>query len=234
MTRKRKARPKAKAQPSAQRKRGTRPSPDDPVLREQVLAAVAMGVPVRTACLLAGIGESTFYQWQTRGNRDLEAGRATKWRRFAEDVTRARAEAEASHVTQLMKLAKKDARTLLAILARMYPETWGRPGHRMTAEQEAAAHAAKVRQAEAEARLTEARAAALETATQGGGGMVLVPSDLLQAMPESLRMAFQMFLGEQGLAVLSPPSFGEVSEAEIRSASPSPLPALDGPKDESP
>lgn len=186
--------------------------------------AVSVGVPVVTACVLAGVSERTFYDWQSKGRRDETAGRNTKWARFAQGVSRARAQAEGALVAELRTLATQDARILLSMLARMYPASWGRPGQRMDRETEAAYNRAKIRQLEAEAKLTEARATVLIKAAEGGGSTLLLPQDLLGDMNEDLRVMFVAYLRGRGLSVMSPPALGAgVTRADVEAASPSPL-----------
>jgi hypothetical protein len=61
-----------------------------PELQSELLASIADGIPIKTSCAVAGIGESTFYTWKRWGSDDPGG----EFARFFIEVARARAFAE--------------------------------------------------------------------------------------------------------------------------------------------
>lgn len=86
-----------------------------------ITQAIAAGNYQRTAMKLAGIGESTFYQW-------LELGRQGRkpYKEFAESVEKAQAQAEARNVAIIEQAASESWQAAAWWLERRFPDDWGR------------------------------------------------------------------------------------------------------------
>lgn len=130
--------------PSKKRNGGRRaPKFRNKAIRDTVVSALAVGSTVESACITAGIGETTFYEWVAVG----EAYRAGNDHRrmprliadrellaqFAEDVTRATRSAEIEALA-VINDAITDPRVDMRVrtqnaqwyLERRFPERWGR------------------------------------------------------------------------------------------------------------
>jgi hypothetical protein len=88
-------------------------------LQKQICGYLSDCCTIRTACEATGISESSFYLWVEKG----EEGRST-YKEFSEAVTRARGRAKARIVRSL--LDEKDWRARLEVLARVFPDEYGR------------------------------------------------------------------------------------------------------------
>lgn len=100
-----------------------------------LLEHLTTGVPVATACHLAGLSEGTYYRWMTRGdtappdNPD-EHDPDTLYRKFREQALCALAKSEATMVQVLRDAATgnngydKDWRAAAEMLKRRYPDRW--------------------------------------------------------------------------------------------------------------
>lgn len=102
--------------------------------RPKILRSLGEAIPIRSACLAAGIGTTTLHDWRTRGAAELAElakwenadpkkrgpePKLTEYGKFEEAVEIAEARAEAKLVRQV---AKKQP---LEILKRRFPGTWG-------------------------------------------------------------------------------------------------------------
>ena len=98
--------------------RKTKLSPD---LQKRLLAAIAAGNYIHTACAAVGIGESTYFKW-------LERGRAgeSPYREFIEALTRAEQQAIVSLVEIVRSHAIGDWRAAAFLLERRQKKDWGR------------------------------------------------------------------------------------------------------------
>ena len=96
----------------------------DDNLREVVCAFLADGHQVREACLLAGIGKTTMYRWISTGQADEAAGCETVYTAFAEAVTLAEAELEASCLAKIRAAAENPRSWTAAawLLERRFPD----------------------------------------------------------------------------------------------------------------
>jgi hypothetical protein len=105
-------------------------------LRDELARHLAAGNPIKTACALVGIGESTYHKWRARGKAERERVaeghancRVRKAERpfveFMESTTRARAEASRKRVANITEAADEDWRAAAWLLERREPETWG-------------------------------------------------------------------------------------------------------------
>jgi hypothetical protein len=102
-----------------------------PVARWQLIVdRIRAGIPIEPAVESTGTGLSTFYRWQERGRdrvEDRKPKRAEpRYREFVDAVTRARAEAEALHVSYITKAAAEDWRASAWYLERTRSERYRR------------------------------------------------------------------------------------------------------------
>jgi len=102
----------------AQMKRGRR-TLLNAKLQKQICGYLSDCCTIRTACEASGISETSFFEWIRRG----EAGERP-FAQFTQAVTRARGRAKARIVRSL--LDEKDWRPRLEMLARVFPDEYGR------------------------------------------------------------------------------------------------------------
>jgi hypothetical protein len=88
-------------------------------LQKEICGYLSDCCTIRTACEATGISESSFYLWVEKG----EEGRSP-YKEFSEAITRARGRAKARIVHSL--LDEKDWRARLELLARVFPDEYGR------------------------------------------------------------------------------------------------------------
>jgi hypothetical protein len=79
------------------KKRG-RPIKLDAAITKRVCALLARGSSIKSACIICGIGERTYFEWQERGKAD-----EVPFARFFSAATRAREEHKARLVAVVMK-----------------------------------------------------------------------------------------------------------------------------------
>jgi hypothetical protein len=91
----------------------------DVKLQKEICGYLSDCCTIRTACEATGISETAFFEWIRRG----EAGEQ-QFAQFAQAVTRARGRAKAQIVRSL--LDEKDWRARLELLARVFPDEYGR------------------------------------------------------------------------------------------------------------
>ena len=95
--------------------------------RKQTIAnAIANGNYKETAAAAAGIGESTLYSWQERGERETEAGETTIYTEFLEAIKKAEAQAEANCIQIIHEAAPKNWQAAAWYLERKHYQRWGR------------------------------------------------------------------------------------------------------------
>mgnify|MGYP001594523169 CR=1 FL=1 len=133
--------------------------------------ALSRGHSIKSVCLRTGISEGVYYRWKAKG-RDENAPPA--FRLFHAETERARGYAEGRLVDILWSDAAMNAKAAMYLLDNGFAWKWG-GGHD---EDEAGKRLrdAKVAQAEANVRLTDARIRSLEN----GGGEAL--KDFLEAL----------------------------------------------------
>jgi hypothetical protein len=117
------------------RSRGRPPLLDDATQRE-LLRAIRLGVPVHVACDHAGIGRSTFYVWQARGDAAAELREQgqpvpVREQRYLDFVDALRKAVPAAEVTALARVVKaaEDPRHWQAaawLLERRHPDRYAR------------------------------------------------------------------------------------------------------------
>ena len=116
--------------------------------RDAVLELVRQGCTHKVAALRAGISESTFYTWVSKG----KAAKSGIYREFANDLELAEAVAEGTLTLQMRAHAAREWRATAWMLERRFPETW-KERKEIAVEQEipedrAACFAARVRRTE--------------------------------------------------------------------------------------
>lgn len=98
--------------------------------QQELYNAIAGGNTHETACALAGIATSTFYEWLTKG----EEAKSGKFAHFHDVIKKAEALAEAKRIEIIRKAGegkgdyagKADWKAAAWYLERRYPEKWGR------------------------------------------------------------------------------------------------------------
>lgn len=98
-----------------------RPTDCTPELTAEFVKAVRSGASLTGAARYAGISLDSVRRWMTRG----EAGEPA-YAGFADGVNRALADVELRLATQLYARARQDPKLALAMLARRFPDEWGR------------------------------------------------------------------------------------------------------------
>lgn len=97
---------------------------------DRILQMLRAGNYVDVACSAAGVGRSTFYDWQERGDPEGTDPADQPFREFRERVDKARAEGEARNVALVAKAATRSWQAAAWLLERQYPDRWGRPSMR--------------------------------------------------------------------------------------------------------
>jgi hypothetical protein len=88
-------------------------------LQKEICSYLSDCCTIRTACEAVGISESSFHLWVEKGEQG-----ESPYKEFSEAVTRARGRAKARIVRSL--LDEKDWRARLEVLARVFPDEYGR------------------------------------------------------------------------------------------------------------
>ncbi len=97
-----------------------RPSKLTPDVEARILNAVRCGAPNRVACLAAGVGESTLYQW-------LEKAKSlpySEYAEFAERLKQARHEGITARLAIIMKAARSSWQAASWLLERDLPDVY--------------------------------------------------------------------------------------------------------------
>jgi hypothetical protein len=105
-----------------------------PAIHDQIVASVRDMQTLETAACLAGIHRDTLHEWRRRGRAAGEraaCGEALddgelSYLGFEEAVSLARAQAEATAVTDIRSAGAKDWHAHAWLLERSFPEHWGR------------------------------------------------------------------------------------------------------------
>lgn len=104
-----------------------RPSKLTPELQSEIVLLVKGGNYIETACAMAGISRSTYYDWMEKGKQSTGSNRFTE---FRDAVEKAKAWAEARDVAIISRHAEKVWRAAAWLLERKYPKRWGRIKHK--------------------------------------------------------------------------------------------------------
>jgi hypothetical protein len=105
-----------------------RPTKCTPEVTAKVVKYIENGNFIETACILSGIGKTSFYNWMKRGHTAEENNNYNSpYYHFMNEVTKALAINEGWLVQQLMKSAKEgEIRTIMWMLERKFNDRWGR------------------------------------------------------------------------------------------------------------
>lgn len=97
---------------------------------QAIVEALGVGCTYKAACEMVNIDDSTFYKYMAIGREEAQAEppRETPHAEFFRQVTRACARSESAILADIRRICRDrgDARTLLELLGRRFPERWGR------------------------------------------------------------------------------------------------------------
>ena len=85
-------------------------------LTKRICALLAKGSSIKSACIVSGIGERTYFDWQERGKKG-----ETRYETFFFAATRAREKHKHRLIEVVMAAAHKDARHAEWLLERQFP-----------------------------------------------------------------------------------------------------------------
>lgn len=117
-----------------------RPSKLTPEVEERIIKALLAGSHVATAARCAGVHPATFYRWMERGDPSGTRRADRPYRLFAARAEQTMAEAEVRQVARINKAGETRWEAHAWLLARRYPERWGRRAAIRLAEAPARAH----------------------------------------------------------------------------------------------
>ena len=89
-------------------------------LQDIICGLISAGNHVETACRMAGVSTSSYYNWLNLGQNE-QAGRHAN---FAAAVAKAEAEAESNAVALVQGGMKNDPRLAMTFLERRFPSRW--------------------------------------------------------------------------------------------------------------
>lgn len=92
-----------------------------PALQERICRLLSQGSAIKSACIICGVGERTFYDWRDKGK-----GGEEPFARFFSAATRARETHKADLIKVLLAAADKDARHAEWLLERQFPSEFAR------------------------------------------------------------------------------------------------------------
>jgi hypothetical protein len=93
----------------------------DPALTKRICKLLTQGSTIESACILCGIGERTYHDWNERGEKGEQP-----YARFFSAATRAREQHKANLIAVVLAAADKDARHAEWLLERQFPSEFGR------------------------------------------------------------------------------------------------------------
>lgn len=100
-----------------------RPSKLTPELQDEICGYIANGLTARDACLIVGIGETTFYRWKAEGEEQEEG----KYRDFREACARADAEFKKARIRSIKSAGDEgDWKASAWLMERRFPSEFGR------------------------------------------------------------------------------------------------------------
>lgn len=128
---------KPRSKPTPRKGKGGRPTKLTKDITTNLLAALAHGCYVETACHVAGIHRDTFYGWMERAREAKDKGgklTAAEGRlvEFSDSVKRTLASAELKDLRNIRLAAEGQWQAAAWRLERRYPERWGRTRHEVT------------------------------------------------------------------------------------------------------
>jgi hypothetical protein len=91
-------------------------------LTKRICKLLAQGSAIKSACIICGIGERTYHDWNERGQKGEQP-----FARFFSAATRARETHKANLIKVVLAASAKDARHAEWLLERQFPDEFGRP-----------------------------------------------------------------------------------------------------------
>jgi len=128
------AKKQVKTKEVAEKNLGGRPTELNEETLEAILKNIRRGMPIRTAVAIAGISESTYFNWMKRGNDEqFRQNKGEKpnpkeqgFLEFLESATRAREEAKGAHIAVISNAgASGDWRASAWWLSRQFRDEFG-------------------------------------------------------------------------------------------------------------
>lgn len=214
---KRRTRKAAKKRAPAKRRSRGRRSKLTPEVQERICAVIAYGGYDKDAAAAVDIRPETLCEWMRKGEEGGEGREA--YTQFAQEVYRARLRRPDAIMRKLAE-HPTNPKAWEAYLKRLDTQAQRREEREKRGE-------LMHRQLEAKVRQEEAKAAALEKVAAGGqAGVMLLPHDLLEELlddlPENLRLIVMAELRRRGLGLVEEPDLGGgVTEDDVRDVSPS-------------
>lgn len=97
-------------------------------VKEEICGYVENGNTFKDAFTLAGVGESTFYDWKKRGKEDIAEGKVSIYADFHQSLEKSLSMFKAWHIQNIMKAAKEDKQWTASawLLERKFREEFGR------------------------------------------------------------------------------------------------------------
>lgn len=112
----------ASADPAiAPRMQGAPPAIADSTVYNTIVENVRLGLDVSSAASAAGVNPKLIYDWIRRGEQNINE----LYAQFVQDLYKAAAEYEASHLQNITQHSSHDWRASAWILERRYPHKWG-------------------------------------------------------------------------------------------------------------
>jgi hypothetical protein len=94
-----------------------------PEIKDKIGTNITLGMPLKFAAQAAGISESTFYEWMSRGEKEKKG----QFSEFSEYIKECQSKAVQLHLKLITKAAKDGSWQASAwILERRHPEEFGR------------------------------------------------------------------------------------------------------------
>lgn len=90
-------------------------------VRAAIVANLAHGATIQTACVAAGIHRGTYYDWKQKADAGEQPFAA-----FFKEIEQAEAQAEMTHLKIVEQATQEDWKAAIWWLERRHPETWGR------------------------------------------------------------------------------------------------------------
>jgi hypothetical protein len=94
-------------------------------LQRKICGLLSQGSAIKSACIICGIGERTFYDWRDKGRAGEEP-----FARFFSAVTRAREQHKANLIQRIVAAIKADWKAAAWLLERQFPADFSRPEQR--------------------------------------------------------------------------------------------------------
>ena len=92
-----------------------------PELQKKLIKYIQGGSYIVVACRAVGIAEKTFYEWIKKGEKGIEP-----YSKLSKSIRQAQAIGELKIFSEIRSQVKNDWRAGMEILARKYPQRWGK------------------------------------------------------------------------------------------------------------